>query len=311
MKILELLPNSIDEMNINKEHAQNIYKILEPLDLSIVLYGIKDSGKKTIVQCVMNTFFPHRKISEEPMIVSSNDDDKMMYKLNNYYIEINCNSVRSKNKQNILNIIKNYCSTLSFGDDGILRKRILIIHDIDILHRQIQYSLRRLMELYDTCIFIFTTKRINKLLDSLQSRCVCYRLPLNTSDISDIFKGLKINKKPEDGISKSLIKLDNANFNMIHYKTINDFITKKPMNIPNMRNALYEILSCNGTHPEIIHNIISHLKLNKSPIDIVHRVHELASRVDMMCVQGSKDIINLEYFVICCKEFHLDIKKVI
>ena len=301
MKILDVLPSNIEDMMINRTHAENVYKILEPLDMSIIIYGVKDSGKKCLVQCVMNTMFPHRKISDEPMIVSASDDEKLMYKLNNYYIEINCNSVRSKNKQTIINIIKNFCSSLSFGDDGELRKRIVIIHDIDILHRQIQYSLRRLMEIYDTCVFIFTTKNMNKLLDSLHSRCVCYRLPLNTTDISDLFKNMKINKKVEDGISKSLLKLDNAIFHTNHYKTINDFITKKSINIPNVRNALYEILSCNANHSDMIKTILSQLKLEKRDPEICCSVYNLASKVDIMCISGSKDIINLEYFVICCK----------
>ena len=308
MRIVDLLPEKIDDMQINKEHAQNIYKILKPLDLNLILYGIKDSGKKTLIQCVINSMFPFCKISSEPMVVSSNDEDKLMYKLNNYYIEINCNSIRSKNKQSILNIIKNYCSNLSFGDDGELRKRIIIIHDIDILHKQIQYSLRRLMEIYNTCIFIFTTNSFNKIIDSLHSRCVCYRLPFKVSDISDLFKKMNIKKTPEGGISKSLIKIDNAIFNNFNYKTINDFITKKPTNIPELRNSLYEILSCNVNHSDIIKNIISNLKLDWSNNKLLNSIYELSSKVDIMCINGSKDIINLEYFVICCKELLRDEK---
>ena len=301
MKIIEYFPTTIDDMVINKDHAQNIKKFIDYMDTSIILHGIKSSGKKTIIQTVMNTLFPQKKISECPMVMSSStDDDKMFYKMNNYYIEINCNSIRSKNKQSILNIIKSFCSSLSFGDDGELRKRIIIIHDIDKVHNQIQYSLRRLMEVYDTCIFIFTTTSLDKILQSLQSRCFCYRLPLlnNMFDVSDLFKQLNIKKQNNmcRGITQSFLKLDNIEFNLVQYKTINDFITKPSMNIQNMRGALYDILSCNIPHNEIIKKILDNLHTK------YHEIYLIASEVDIMCLKGSKDIIPLEYFVISCKQ---------
>ena len=296
MKILELLPENISEMKINKIHAESIMKLLEHMDMSIILYGVKDSGKKTIIQCVMNTLLPHCKISECPVTSSSNEEEKVLYKLNNYYIEINCNSVRSKNKQSILNIIKRFCSSMSFGDDGNLRKRIVIIHDIDILHKQIQYSLRRLMEVYTTCIFIFTTCSINKIIDSLQSRCSCYRLPINKKDISELLSDVSIK---DNGISNTLLAYDGINYNINNYKVLIDFINKNTISIPTMRNSLYDILSCNIKHNEIIKHIVSNLKF-KTP-EIQHKIIELAADVDIMCIEGSKDIINLEYFVISCK----------
>ena len=300
MKVLDVFPENVEDMKLNRIHGERVMKILEPLDMNILLYGCKDSGKKTIIQCVMNSMFPFSKISECNM-VSTNDDEKLVYKLNNYYIEINCNSVRSKNKQTIINLIKNFCSSLSFGDDGKLHKRIIIIHDLDILHRQIQFSMRRLMEIYDTCVFVFTTCKMNNFIDSMQSRCLCYRLPYEKDDVCELFKKMKIQKAPEDGVLKSLLKVDNANFINLNYKIITDFITKKPNNINQLRNALYDILSCNIECTEVMKTILVNLNLGKYSNDKQIKITILAADTDLMNLSGSKDIINLEYFVIGCK----------
>ena len=61
--------------------------------------------------------------------------------------------------------------------------RILIIEDADLLTREAQESLRRILELYiSTCRFIFLVNNEGHLIDPLYSRCVKVRVPAPTDD---------------------------------------------------------------------------------------------------------------------------------
>lgn len=291
-------------MTINKTHAEQVMNLLKHMDMHVLLYGVKGVGKKTIIQSVFNSLFPDDKISECAIKHYEVDkNESIPIKMTSNYIEINCNLIRNQSRVNVLEFIKDMSKNYVFGPDGFIRKRFIILHDIDILSVNIQYSLRRILEQYtDTVVFVFTTSSFNKIIDAFKSRTVCLKIGLNREDIAETLKRtLNVTKRTTqaklrnyDDMISVFLDMDGISPNANNYTLVCDFIRNKHDNVVDMKQSLHDILSTNVTPETIIKNILKTLKIPKTKIQ---QVYELASSVDVMCVNGSKVVITLEYFV--------------
>lgn len=296
MKILECFPENVDNLVYNKQHGLNLYNLLKPKDTNVLLYGMKNCGKKTLIQCVMNSLFPNMKISVNNVLTKVINDDTMIYKHTNNFFEINCHTIKQQSKNSIIILIKEICENFSINLENFkLQKLYIIIHNLDTLSKIVQNSLLCIIEIYNnSSVFIITTSKINNIEQSLQSRFFMYRLPYNKSDLCCMMKNMKIHN---ENVLDVLLKHD-ANINKTStlnecYNVLKDFIKGKNKNILNMKNALHELLSYNIDYLQIIKNIISIINVKNNI-----KLWKLASEVNIQCINCSKTLICLEYFVL-------------
>jgi len=301
MKILKCFPENLENLVYNKTHALNLYNLLKPKDTNVLLYGIKGCGKKTLIQCVMNTLFPRMKISCNHIITRIINDDTMIYKHNNNYFEINCHTIKQQSKNSVVILIKEICGNFSINVENLeLQKIYIIIHNMDILSKVVQNSLLRIIEIYNnTSIFIITTSKINHIEQSLQSRLLMYRLPYDKNELCCMMKNMNINANVSisSNVLDVLLESDINKTSKINqcYNILKDFIKGNIKNILKMKDALQELLSYNIDHIDIIKNIVLKIKVN---VINSMKLWCLASEVNIQCLNSSKTLICLEYFVV-------------
>ena len=127
MKILEYFPENLEDIIYNKKHALNLYHLLKHKDTNILLYGIQGSGKKTLVQCVMNTLFPNIKISTSNIVTKIINDDILIYKHTNNFFEINCHTIKQQSKNSIIYLLKEICGNFTMNSQSLELQKIFII----------------------------------------------------------------------------------------------------------------------------------------------------------------------------------------
>lgn len=303
MKLLECFPYTIDDMILNRTHAENIYNMMKTKDMNILLTGVNGSGKKTMIQCVMNSLFPKDLISNAEVKTTEINDDNLIYKHSNNYFEINCHTIKQQSKNSIVLLLKDICSNYSLNIDTLqLNKMYIIVQNIDSLNKSVQFSIRRIIEKYcDTSVFLFTSSKINNIDDSIKSRFFCYRLPLKKEDIADLMKQkLNISKKiKQSNILDTFLDIE-KNKSKIHdcYINIIAFI-RGTKSLSKMKESLHELLSYNIDYTQIIKNIIK--KLNVKDHLKSMNIWEVSSHVNYMCLTSSKILICLEYFIVKVK----------
>lgn len=308
MLSVNIFPNDIKDIQINKTVAVQVYELLKEADMHLMLYGYRGMGKKTVVQSVFNTMFPDDKISECPIknFEGDNAADIIPIKMSSNYVEINCNLIRNQSRNSILEFLKDICKNYVFGSDGNIQKRYVIIHDLDILSVNLQYSMRRIMELYtDTVVFVFTTSAFNKIIDAFKSRCLCLRVTADKNNILDLMKKMGIAKRSmqaklrnNDTILEAFLEIDNIQGNNESYDLMADFIKgKNGISVVDAKQTLHNVMSMNVDYHIIIKNIMKLLKIEKMNPEKICKMHQAISETDIMCVNGSKIVICLEYLV--------------
>lgn len=308
MLSVNIFPNDIEDIQVNKTTAEQVYNILKGMDMHLMLYGYRGMGKKTIIQSVFNSLFPDDKINECPIknYEGDNSTDVIPIKMSSNYVEINCNLIRNQSRNSILDIMKDICKNYVFGLDGNIHKRYMIIHDLDILSVNLQFSMRRIMELYtETVVFVFTTSAYNRMIDAFKSRCLCLRVSIDKNNILDLMKKMGVAKrsmqaklKNNDTILESFLDIDNLHKNNESYKLISDFIKgKSGISAIDAKRMLHNIMSTNVNYDIIIKNIVKNLKVDKMKPQKICDVHKAISDADIMCINGSKIVICLEYLM--------------
>ena len=308
MLSVNIFPNDIEDIQVNKTTAEQVYNILKGMDMHLMLYGYRGMGKKTIIQSVFNSLFPDDKISECPIknYEGDNSTDIIPIKMSSNYVEINCNLLRNQSRNSILDLMKDICKNYVFGSDGNIQKRYMIIHDLDILSVNLQFSMRRIMELYtETVVFVFTTSAYNRMIDAFKSRCLCLRVAIDKNNILDLMKKMGIAKRSmqaklrnNDTIPESFLDIDNLHRNNESYKLISDFIKgKSGISAIDAKQMLHNIMSTNVNYDIIIKNVVKNLKVDKMKPQKICDVHQAISDVDVMCINGSKIVICLEYLM--------------
>lgn len=307
MLSVNIFPNAIEDIQINEKTAVQVFEILKGMDMHLILYGYRGMGKKTIVQCVFNTLFPDDKISECPIRNYEGDTstDVIPIKMSSNYVEMNCNLIRNQSRNSILELMKDICKNYVFGSDGNIQKRYMIIHDLDILSVNLQYSMRRIMEMYtDTVVFVFTTSSFNRMIDAFKSRCLCLRVVVDRNNILDLMKEMGIAKRSmqaklrnHDTILETFLDIDNIQGNNESYKLMSDFIKGKNGTVTDAKQTLHNVMSMNVDYPIIIKNIMKLLKIEKMKPEKICEMHQAISETDIMCVNGSKIVICLEYLI--------------
>lgn len=194
-------PKFLKDLYINDDLLNIIKYLLKSDYLNILLLGPNNSGKTTMLECIIreyynlngNARFPHNNI----MIINNLKEQGV-----NYY----------------RNEMKTFCQSNStiFG-----KKKMVIIDDIDTLSEQSQQVFRNYIDKYKNNVnFICVCSNIQKIIESIQSRLNIFKIiPLSMIENKKIMNNIIKNEniKINDDVKQYLIKISNNNIrNIIH-----------------------------------------------------------------------------------------------
>ena len=193
-------PYLLDEIKHNQLIVNYFKKIKSVNELSnIILYGVNNSGKYTILKCFLNTLNNYKQIKIKKLTTTIENN------LIHYEIDLKKDNLLKK-KEVLQAFLKSIISTKTIFKNTV---KLIVIRYFDKLCKTTQYSLRRTMETYSSsCRFIFITSKINKIIPALQSRCQILRFKLpDNKIIFRILEDIIIKEKKQEIVNESILSI--------------------------------------------------------------------------------------------------------
>lgn len=297
----------------------------------IIFYGPESSGKKTMINMFLSMLFGpnvyNTKDVSYDIVGSGGKKTTEKIKQSNYHIIINPKNT-NYDRYLLKDIVKEYAKRKTLNT--ILEKKskqfkLVLINDLDNLSFCVQAALRRTMERYnDKCRFIMCSKSLSKVIEPLQSRCVCIRVPSPTDD--EIFMYLlKISIKEKIEIKSlteydKIIKSANGNiknalwrlqYKQFGYEYTNGFIESVQEMadlllsggglelVDTIRNIFYSLTITNFNGNTILKSLIETLYDSDKLTDkIRQKILEKGQETEYGLVRGRREIYHFDDFII-------------
>lgn len=293
----------------------------------IIFYGPNGTGKKTTVNLFLEMLFDknvHKtKDVEYQVIGSGNKQIPKKIKQSDYHIVIEPSN-NGFDKCLIYYIVKEYAKRKSLDIFDTHRNfRVVLINNIDNLSYYAQTSLRRTMERYnDKCRFIMCCNSLTSVINPLQSRCICMRVPSPTQNemFEYIFKisikekiNLSLDQysdiviKANGNIKEALWFLEYCRHNKELYTNYDDSINKivkliikgKLQNILEIIKLYYGITTTYITVTKIMVDIINEICISKKLSDnLKQKIIEKSATIQYRMIEGRRGIMHFKNFVI-------------
>jgi replication factor C subunit 3/5 len=230
----QFLPKNLDDYVFHHDQIK-LLKLYNKNNMpNLLLYGKKNSGKKTLIKNYIKYLFGINKIETsitEYKLRINNNEVKITLVQSLYYFEINLYEYGLYDKHVLCNFVKDLLMTKSVLNN----LRILIINNLDKNTKFAQLALRRIME--KTCqtarIFILCDS-VNKVDPAILSRCFQIRLPSpNKIQLKKYI--IKISKELEIKYSKKYVEtlVNNCDRDLFNLNTL-ILSKKKNFEIPVM-----------------------------------------------------------------------------
>lgn len=277
---LNFLPNNLDDYVFH----QNQIKLLKLYNKenfpNILLYGKKNSGKKTLIKNYIKYLFNVDKIDtsiKEYKLKINNNEVKITIIQSLYYFEINLYEYGLYDKHVLCDFVKDLLNTKTVLNN----LRILVINNLDKNTKYAQLALRRIIEkTCKTARFFIICDSITKIDRAIVSRCFNIRLPMpskqnlhdyivkvsnklnlnyDSSNIKDLIK----NCKRDLFVLNTLILTKKFNFNhpiLFYIKNIWTEINKPGIKfLPHLRIIIYKLHLLNYDDAFIIKHFLNYI----------------------------------------------------
>lgn len=333
----------IDKYRPNENKKAHFHKdILDMLQIMseddaiphIIMYGPNGSGKKTTINMMLGMLFGKQVYNTKDVsyeVVGSGGKKTIeKVKQSGYHIVINPKN-NNYDKYLIQSIVKTYVKTrplnTMYGEGK--QFKIVVINDLDNLSFCAQAALRRTMERYnDKCRFIMWCESLSNVLQPLQSRCLCIRIPApsNMELFEYIYRiSLKENMMLTLAEYQEIIKKSNGNIKTalwhLHYKKykyecitkydevlekLNKLLLEKtnyPLkNFYTIREMLSQLMITTCTSVSILCDIVQNKIFTNNNIsdDVKLKIIKKSVDVEHNLIKGRRDIIHFDDFVIYC-----------
>ena len=261
----------------------------------ILLTGSKGLGKFTLSLHFIN--YVLSKNESYPYDLENfriNENNKSFKLVNNnsssnlYLIDV------QKDKKNIeINQIReliNFCNKSSFNN----KPRFILIDNLELMNLNSNNALLRTLEEPNDNIFFILINNSQRILPTIKSRCLSFRISLSQKEIKDVFSKIT-NQNTNDLFNKNLIP---------HYFTTGDFIKFYNFSIEN------NIDLTNITLKDLLLKIIDENYYKKETLDI----NLIYSLIQMYFLNNIKKTKNYEHYtkfiqtIDNIKKFNLDIE---
>jgi len=291
----------------------------------LCFYGSTGSGRHTIVnillEMIYNSDVKHLTNNTYTIIGGGNKEVEINIKQSIFHVIITPNN-NNFDRYLIQDIVKKYAQEFPLNIFETKRHfKVILINNMDNLSYLAQTSLRRTMEKYSsTCRFIMICESLNKIIEPLQSRCLCVRVNnptdeellnylLRISYYEKIRPTLndytKIIKYSSGNIRTALLFLEQFKYlkkiNISSYdikinKIVSLISSDDLSNIEKIRDIIYTLLITNIPNSVIIKDITKKLLL--SDIKNKEKIIENASKYEFNLIHGRRDIIHFDAFII-------------
>mmetsp|Transcript_42 Transcript_42/g.102 ORF Transcript_42/g.102 Transcript_42/m.102 type:complete len:389 (+) Transcript_42:107-1273(+) len=207
--------------------------------------------------------------------------------------------------------------------------KVLLINEVDRLTRHAQHALRRTMEKYSKqCRLVMTCSNLSKVIDPVQSRCVCVRVKSPREEemkalVHQVAKkehltlpdalALRIAKESKRSIRRALLMLETCRVDRYPFnenqeiqvpewelfiKDIAKDILKEqtPKMLFQVRGKLYELL-INCVPVDVVFKHLARELMCKLDDDLKYETIKAAAHFEHRLQLGSKAIFHLEAFV--------------
>lgn len=329
---MDIIPHLLDEFVINN----NIASLLKNLDINnvtnIIFYGKNNSGKKTLVDGLLNHLFDTQIYAQKTMCSAElrigNNKVDIDYISTQYHLEINLYEYGLYDKDIITDFVYDRIKHKSLSK---FPYKIFIINHADRLSIQAQLVLRQVVDkCYKTARFIFICEDLCKINDALRSRCYIMRVPLHTKDELKKYIG-HISKKYHKFTSVQQTRIlntcnndlyllnqiinatiANSKFSYTKFENINRDILKifKLIEVPNLssimeiRSICYNLLLLNFSMKDLFNKIVIHFipKIkNENKPKFVSDIADMNNNMNHI----EHDIICVEYLILKVKKILL------
>ena len=248
-------PRNFDDV-IEQEHIIEILDKIKTLP-HMIFHGPHGTGKTLVSQILIKKLYGEDIVNKVLQLDSACEDTLDIIK----------------------NIIKNFARIKAKGCGP--NYKIIIIEDADTMSTSTQLALFRIIENYSHITrFCLICNSINKLSDSLRSRCSSFYFPL----ISEEGMAKKLNyiidqEKLENIDLKRIVKIGNGDMrkaiNSLQLNSLNEEVPMNKLyealnnkNFNDIQESIYELDGQNYSKKEILNNIFT-MALENNMLDIV------------------------------------------
>jgi replication factor C subunit 3/5 len=307
---------------------EDIYNLLKNMakDKSIphiIFHGVLGSGKKTMINIFLKMLY-NKDVYDVydttyKVTGSSNKTTIETLKRSDYHIVIKPKST-NYDRYLLRDVVKEYAKRVELGgSDSDKTFRVVRMDNLDKFTYYAQTSLRRTIENYSSnCRFIMWCDSLSKVIQPLQSRCICIRLPTlsNVEMLQYIYSILALERKylPMDKVS-DIIDMSNgytkgALWNLdkvirgISPKTDYDKVIKKLSkiiisrdieNIYNIRDDLYKLYITMIPYDKMIEDLLTHIVASpKIRQDVLVRIMVKLAELEHNLVRCRRGMIHFD-----------------
>jgi replication factor C subunit 3/5 len=321
-------PTTLDQ--IDRVETSRFKQILQDDGVlpNLIIYGHENTGKSTMLHAFLNDQYGDLNTMCEMRDFKINSKKlRIPIFFSRFHIEIDINSLFSHARSILPTILKTFVQTKNVFTK---QYKICVIHHVENLEAQTQHILRRILELYiNNCRFVFTTSKLNKITQPLQSRCELIALPHFTEPqihtiLTNINRQLdapvtskklsEISSQSSPNIKKAIFQLESEYYNIdvdIYYtkqlkepllEIMNHDTTKNITNIDDniyvrMDLFLYTCMYKNIQLENVLNATFETLReLLKDDYESLNTIMERAVHYDLNMNTGSRDYIHIQAF---------------
>ena len=158
-------PHYVDDTHLGENVKKLLRQFIEHSNLNIIIYGPSNSGKTTLLNTILHSYF------EVPL-------GEKLPQRNILYI----NSLKEQGISYYRSDMKTFCKSCSTIPN---KKKIIFIDDVDTINDQYQQIFRTYIDKYSHNVqFICSCSVIQKIIVSLQSRLTTLKVPTFSADFN-------------------------------------------------------------------------------------------------------------------------------
>ena len=323
----EYIPENIDDSMFHHGILDRLRRMSNDNAIPhIILYGPEGVGKRTIIRLFLKELYgpsvENIKDVKYKITGSGNTTTEVNVKQSNHHIVIHPYN-NNFDRYFVQTIVKEYARKLTiFNFTKKSSFKTVYIDNVGNMSYYAQTSLRRTMEMYsDSCRFIMWTDTFSKVIDPIQSRCLCIRVNAPTKD--EMFKWLmdvsirkRINismyeyidilKHSERSIKEPLwilsLRERGLDYKNTIYKSIdtlaNILIDNSLDKVPEMRLTIYDMLITYISPNKIIRMLTDAICLKDLGFNKINEIVQNAAKFEHRLLNARRSIIHLDAFLV-------------
>ena len=176
--LIKYKPKNINDYHFDNNIKDLIFQLINTNNINVLFYCSNETGKTSLIQTLVNTYFNNINISEQKNIS------------NNIII---LNPLNEQGINYCRNELKTFCQNKCTIKN---KKKIIIFDDIDLINDQIQQVIRNYFDKYSNNVnFILSCSNLQKVNSNIKSRLFTIHLnDITNNELSNIYDKIIINE---------------------------------------------------------------------------------------------------------------------